>query len=58
MHGRNLFPSQVPLLRETVLDYLAAMTRLGHLLIEGLALSLGLNASYFADRYTQDPLIL
>ena len=26
--------------------------------MEGIALSLGLDASYFADRYTADPLIL
>ena len=58
MHGRNLFPSQIPLFRETVLDYMAAMTALGHRLMEGMALSLGLEASYFADRYTKDPLVL
>ena len=58
MHGRNLFPSRIPLFRETVLDYMAAMTALGHRLMEGMALSLGLGASYFADRYTQDPLVL
>ena len=57
LHGRNLFPD-VPGFRETVLDYLDAMTRLGHTLMEGIALSLGLEASYFADRYTGDPLIL
>ena len=58
MHGRNLFPSQIPLFRETVLDYMAAMTALGHRLMEGVALSLGLEAPYFADRYTKDPLVL
>jgi isopenicillin N synthase-like dioxygenase len=58
MHGRNLFPPQIPLFRETVLDYMAAMTVLGHRLMEGIALSLGLEASYFADRYTKDPLVL
>ncbi len=58
MHGRNLFPAQIPLLRQTVLDYMAAMTALGHRLMEGIALSLGLSAHYFADRHTQDPLIL
>lgn len=58
MHGRNLFPAQIPLLRQTVLDYMAAMTAVGHRLVEGIALSLGLSASYFADRYTKDPLIL
>jgi isopenicillin N synthase-like dioxygenase len=58
MHGANLFPANIPHFRETVLDYLAAMTRLGHSLMAGIALSLGLEASYFADRYTADPLVL
>ncbi len=58
MHGRNLFPSNMPQFREIVLDYMAAMTRLGHCLMVGIALSLGLEESYFADRYTSDPLIL
>lgn len=58
MHGANLFPANIPGFRETVLDYMAAMTNLGHALMTGIALSLGLNGSYFADRYTFDPLIL
>jgi isopenicillin N synthase-like dioxygenase len=57
MHGKNLFP-EIPQFRETVLDYLAALTQVGHALMGGLALSLGLDESYFADRYTRDPLIL
>ena len=58
MHGANLFPKNIPLFRETVLEYMAAMTRLGHKLMEGIALSLGLDESYFIERYTSDPLIL
>jgi len=58
MHGTNLFPRNIPVFRETILEYLDAMTRLGHAMMEGLALSLGLNESYFAERYTNDPLIL
>jgi isopenicillin N synthase-like dioxygenase len=58
LHGRNIFPAHPPQLRETVLEYLAAMTQLGHQLMAGLALSLGLEESYFAERYTGDPLIL
>jgi isopenicillin N synthase-like dioxygenase len=58
MHGRNLFAGDIPQFREVVLDYMAAMTRLGHSLTAGIALSLGLEESYFADRYTSDPLIL
>jgi isopenicillin N synthase-like dioxygenase len=58
MHGPNLFPSNMPQFREVVLDYMAAITRLGHFLMAAIALSLGLEESYFADRYTSDPLIL
>jgi isopenicillin N synthase-like dioxygenase len=58
LHGANLFPRSVPELREAVLGYLDAMTRLGHALMEGIAVSLGLEASYFADHYTREPLTL
>ncbi|MBD1909907.1 MULTISPECIES: isopenicillin N synthase family oxygenase [unclassified Leptolyngbya] len=57
MHGANLFPG-IPGFRETILEYLDVMTELGHTLMRGIALSLGLEASYFRDRYTTDPLIL
>jgi isopenicillin N synthase-like dioxygenase len=60
VHGPNLFPDLPDLadFRETVLAYMAAVTRLGHRLMEGIALSLGLPAAYFAERYTADPLVL
>jgi isopenicillin N synthase-like dioxygenase len=58
LHGPNLFPVRMPELRETVLEYMDAMTQLGHALMKGIALSLGLEASYFADRYTGEPLTL
>jgi isopenicillin N synthase-like dioxygenase len=58
MHGANLFPTNPPVLREIVLEYMAAMTELGHRLMAGIALSLGLEASYFPDRYTAEPLTL
>src|SRR5262249_5465138 len=58
LHGPNLFPSEPAGLRQTVLDYMAAVTQLCHRLMAGLALSLGLEESYFADRYTGDPLTL
>ena len=57
MHGRNLFP-EIAGFRDAVLEYLAALTALGHALMTGIALSLDLEASYFADRYTADPFIL
>lgn len=58
LHGPNLFPSNIPGFRESVLEYLSAMTALGHKLMTGIALSLGLEQSYFADRYTAEPLTL
>jgi isopenicillin N synthase-like dioxygenase len=57
LHGRNLFPDP-PGFRETVLAWMAAMTGLGHALMGGIALSLGLPESWFAERYTGDPLVL
>ena len=58
LHGANLFPRNIPELRTAVLAYMDAMTRLGHAVMEGIALSLGLPASYFSDRYTREPLTL
>jgi isopenicillin N synthase-like dioxygenase len=58
LHGRNLFPRQVPDLRPLVLSYLDAMTGLGQAVLRGVALSLGLDAGYFAAGYTADPTIL
>jgi isopenicillin N synthase-like dioxygenase len=58
LHGANLFPATLPALRPAVLAYMDAMTSLGHALMEGIALSLGLDATYFADRYTSEPLTL
>jgi isopenicillin N synthase-like dioxygenase len=37
---------------------MAALTQLGHRLVAGLALSLGLEESYFARQYTREPLTL
>jgi isopenicillin N synthase-like dioxygenase len=58
LHGSNLFPRQVPRLRPLVLAYLDALTAAGQAVLAGLALSLGLDARYFADGYTADPTVL
>jgi isopenicillin N synthase-like dioxygenase len=58
LHGANLFPRQVPRLRPVVLAYLEALGRLGQAVLAGIALSLGLDARYFAAGYTADPTIL
>jgi isopenicillin N synthase-like dioxygenase len=53
--GRNLFSQHVSEFREIVLEYMAALTRLSHALLEGIALSLGLDEAYFYERYTKEP---
>jgi isopenicillin N synthase-like dioxygenase len=58
LHGQNLFPSGFPSMRETTLQYMAAMTDLGAALMRGFALGLGLEESYFSTLYTGDPLLL
>ena len=57
LHGANLFPV-IPKFKSTVLEYMDAVTGLGHRLMEILALSLGLSENYFYQHYTRDPLIL
>ena len=58
LHGPNLFPAEPSGLGDTVLEYMSAVTDLGHTLMEGVALSLGLPADYFRRRYMADPLVL
>jgi isopenicillin N synthase-like dioxygenase len=58
LHGPNLFPSELPELRGVVLRYMAELTRVGRVLVAGLASSLGLESEYFHRRYTADPFVL
>jgi isopenicillin N synthase-like dioxygenase len=58
LHGANLWPNEVPGLRRAALDYMAAATRAAHALMEGVALSLGLEDGYFARHYTAEPTVL
>ena len=58
MHGANQFPARPAAMREAVLDYLDTNTRAAHAILEGIALSLGLDAQYFRTHYTADPTIL
>ena len=58
LHGANLFPTEVPELRGAVLDYLDAATATAHALMEGIALSLRLDAGYFQRTYTANPTML
>lgn len=58
LHGRNLFPAQVPELAPAVLAYLDALTGAAQTVLRGVALSLGLAGDYFAAGYTADPTVL
>ena len=58
LHGANLFPKDPSGFREIVLDYIAAVTKVGHLVMKGISLSLGLPENYFSYKYQPDPLIL
>ncbi|MFC4113003.1 isopenicillin N synthase family dioxygenase [Nonomuraea zeae] len=58
LHGPNLFPAQVPELRDAVLEYLGTMTGVAQAVMSGVALSLGLEEDYFRTGYTADPTIL
>ena len=58
LHGPNLFPAGIGGFGDTILEYMAALTDLGHALMRGMALSLGLEPGYFRERYMADPLTL
>jgi isopenicillin N synthase-like dioxygenase len=56
LHGPNLFPNEE--MRDAVLGWMAAMERLGHALMRGVALSLGLEPGRFDAHGMADPLSL
>jgi isopenicillin N synthase-like dioxygenase len=58
LHGPNQFPARPAAMRAAVLEYLAANTRAAQAILEGIALSLGLEAGYFRAHYTAEPTIL
>jgi len=58
MHGANLWPAGQPALRAAVTAYMDATTRAAAALMEGVSLSLGLPADYFARTYTGEPTVL
>jgi isopenicillin N synthase-like dioxygenase len=58
LHGANLYPARPKSLRLAVDAYMAAAASAARVILEGIALSLGLEANYFARHYTADPTIL
>ena len=60
LHGPNQWPSREEYARfkTLTLEYMSALTELGHFVMEGIALSLGLDRKYFRERFSDDPTIL
>ncbi|MGH6963236.1 MAG: isopenicillin N synthase family dioxygenase [Phenylobacterium sp.] len=58
MHGPNLCPDALPGLKPAATAYMDAATRAAAALMEGVSLSLGLDARYFARAYTATPTVL
>ncbi|MFM9862585.1 MAG: isopenicillin N synthase family dioxygenase [Micropepsaceae bacterium] len=58
MHGANLWPEAIPELKPAVLAFMTETTRAAHAVMRGIALSLSLDAEYFARTYTADPTVL
>jgi len=58
LHGANLFPDAVPGLRPAVAAFMSEAERSAHAIMEGIAVSLGLDAQYFRKAYTAQPTML
>src|SRR3954470_22844980 len=58
LHGPNLFPRRPEGLRDAVLDYLDAVTQVGHVVLRGISRALGLEPDWFDEHLTADPLVL
>jgi isopenicillin N synthase-like dioxygenase len=58
LHGANLFPEDVPELKAAVLAFMREASVTAHAIMEGIALSLGLDAQYFRAHYTARPTML
>ena len=58
LHGANLFPEDVPELKPLVLAFLRQATLAGQAIMDGVALSLGLESDYFRKAYTAQPTLL
>ena len=58
LHGPNVFPARPVELRELVLRWIDQMTALGHALVRGIGLGLGLDGGWFDRHLTADPTVL
>ena len=57
LHGPNLFPERPAELRELVLEWMAAVTRVGRAVLSGISMSLDLGLDWF-DRWLAEPTVL
>jgi isopenicillin N synthase-like dioxygenase len=58
LHGPNLFPVRPAGLRDAVLEYMSAVTDVGHALLRGISLALGLDEGWFDEHLTASPTVL
>ena len=58
LHGPNLFPAHPAGLRDAVLEYIGAVTGVGHRLLRGVSRALGLEDDWFDHHLTAAPTIL
>jgi isopenicillin N synthase-like dioxygenase len=58
LHGPNLFPARPAEMRAVVLEYLDALTVVGHAVLRGIARARRLDENWFAEHITRDPVIL
>lgn len=58
LHGANLYPAEPPGLAEAVEAHLGAVTEVGHLVLRGMALGLGLDPDWFDRHLTARPLVM
>jgi len=58
LHGANLFPRSPADLRDAVLEYMAAVTDVGHVLLASMSRALGLDDQWFDRNLTASPTVL
>ena len=58
LHGANLFPARPEGLRDAVLEYMDALTEVGHRVLRGISLALGLDDRWFDEHLTAAPTVL
>jgi isopenicillin N synthase-like dioxygenase len=58
LHGANLFPRAPAGLRDAVLEYMAAVTDVGHVVLRAMSRALGLDDQWFDRNLTASPTVL